>query len=593
MPRDPTLALPHPITAAPLLRGPTDTLVYAGVARPRPFLLTARGCRGRGTETQGVETVELGGRLLLRTLGIVGTTCGNVLLAPAQARRELLARAGAVLETLLVSPDGLLAQWARPAATPLESIQLTLRLPGSTWNADGPLLRADATDGVRLLQLLPSPSWSVEEERGQLIVTALVADREGEGVRLLATADADASGAGTRLRRLTTARAAQAEADLVALRTRRLAIHTGILEIDDSLAWAQARLDAVEGAEGGLVHDIAHGEPFPCDPESRRGWTALGSLASGSRVRPDLATAAPLGILALARAAAWRGERLDGDVRAAIASGKGWTQTSPAPATAYRAALLASADAMEPWEGKPYAEDLRGRADAVAASVARVSGGRRLPTLGHPRPPASDPIAALLAAALELPGRAAWNPPAEDPPPGILRALTAWACLNDGPFERGFALFRQHLGDGFAQGVGLWSERAHIHDPAAAALVPLVLVQGLLGTRIDAYFGRLRLAPRLPPHWSKFAVEGLTIGDATVRMSYEMIGGRHRFRFVQGRGGVPVMLIFEPILAVPPSAQVWVDGTPTNLVLRPVRDRMQASVQLPLECEREVSVGVR
>jgi hypothetical protein len=120
-----------------------------------------------------------------------------------------------------------------------------------------------------------------------------------------------------------------------------------------------------------------------------------------------------------------------------------------------------------------------------------------------------------------------------------------------------------------------------------------VLVQGLLGTRIDAYFGRLRLAPRLPPHWSKFAVEGLTIGDATVRMSYEMTGGRHRFRFVQGRGGVPVMLIFEPILAVPPGAQVWVDGTPANLVLRPVRDRMQASVQLPLECEREVSVGVR
>ena len=87
-------------------------------------------------------------------------------------------------------------------------------------------------------------------------------------------------------------------------------------------------------------------------------------------------------------------------------------------------------------------------------------------------------------------------------------------------------------------------------------------------------------------------MEGLTIGNATVRMCYELAGGRHRFRFAQESGGVPVMLIFEPILAVPPSAQVWVDGTPADLVLRPAGDRMQASVQLPLAREREVAVGV-
>ncbi|HCR04136.1 MAG TPA: hypothetical protein DIU18_02985, partial [Gemmatimonadetes bacterium] len=123
MPHDPTLVLPHPITDAPPLKGPTDTLVYAGVARPQPFLLAVLSCSAGGTETHGVKTVELGERLLLGTLGVVGTTCGNVLLAPAQARRELLAHTGSLLETLLVSPDGLLAQWARPAATPLGSIQ--------------------------------------------------------------------------------------------------------------------------------------------------------------------------------------------------------------------------------------------------------------------------------------------------------------------------------------------------------------------------------------------------------------------------------------------------------------------------------------
>jgi hypothetical protein len=530
---------------------------------------------------------------LLETLSVTGATCGNVLLAPAQARRELLTHAGSLLETLLVDADGLLAQWTRPAALPPEEIQITFRLRGATWHIDGGLLRADAADGVRLLQFIPTPSWSVQEERGGLIVTAAIAECGEAGIRMLATADAAMSGAETRLHRLTNARAIRAEANLVALRTRRLAIKTGVLEIDDSLAWAQARLDAVAGGEGGLVHELAHGEPFPLDPESRRGWTALGSLASGGRVHPDLDTTAPLGMLALARSAEWRGERLNGDMRAVLASGEEWTQTSAALTTAYRAALLASADAVEPWEGKASAEALRVRANALAAPVERVSVGRRLPTLGAAHSAPSDPIAAVLAAALELPGRATWLPPAEDPPPGILRALTAWACLNDGPFERGFDLFRQHLGDGFTHGVGLWSERGLFHDPAAAALVPLVLVQGLLGARIEAYFGRLRLAPRLPEHWSRFTVAGLAIGDATVRMSYELVGGRHRFRFKQERGGVPIMLIFEPILAVPTDAQVWVDGTPADLVLRPAGDRMQASVQLPLEREREVAIGVR
>ena len=590
MPQDPSLALPRPLTAAPPFTGPTDTLVHAGAALPRPFLLGAHGCSARGTETRGIEAVELGGRLLLETLRPEGTTCGNVLLAPAQARRELLAHAGSLLETLLVSADGFLAQWSRPAAVP-EEFNLTLRLPGTTWRTHGQLLRADAADGVRILQLDPAPTWSVREESGQLIVTAVVAGGDWECVRLLATADADADGAQAHLCRLTEARTTQAEADLVALRTRRLAVRTGVVKIDDGLAWALARLDAVVSGQGDLVHELAHGELLPLDPDSRRAWTALGLLASGGRMPPGLATTAPLGLLALARAAEWRGERLGEEVGAALTSREGWTQTNPARTMAYRAALLASADAVEPWKGRANAEDLRARAAALSAPVAQGSVGRRLPTLGASPSPASDPPAELLAAALELPGRAAWIPPADDPPPGILRALTSWACLNDGPFERGFALFRQHLEDGFAHGAGLWPERGRFHDPAAAALVPLVLVQGLLGARSEAFFGRLRLAPRLPPHWNRFAVGGLTAGDATVRMTYELAGGRHSFRFTQERGSLPVMLIFEPILAVPSTAQVWVDGTPADLELRPAGNRMQVSLQLPLEHEREFSVG--
>ena len=591
MPQDSTLALPRPLEAAPALTGPTDTLVYAAAARPRPFLLATRGCSARGTETRGVEVVELGGRILIGGLGVAGTNCGNVLLAPAQARRELLAPAGTLLETLLVSKNGFIAQWTRPAALTQE-IRLTFHLPGTTWKADGPLLRADASDGVRLLQLDPSPSWAVAEEGGQLNVTAVVEGREGESLRLLATADADAERARESLYRLAKASQTQAEAALVALRARRLAIHTGVVEIDDALAWALARLDAAEGREGGLVHELAHGEQFPLDPESRRAWTALGSLASGTGNRPTLAADGPLSLLALARSAEWRGERPAEDMLSSLASSEGWTHTSPALTTAYRAALLSAADAGEPWGSEPSAEDLRARAaELITPSAQDGPAGRRLPTIGSPRSPASDPTASLLAAALELPGGVAWVPPPDDPPPGILRALTSWACLNEGPFERGFSLFRRYLGDGFANGVGLWSDRSRFHDPAAAALIPLVLVKGLLGARIEGYFGRLRLAPRLPPHWTRFAVAGLDIGDATVRMSYELADGRHCFRFKQERGSVPIMLIFEPILAVPPNTRTWVDGTPAHLTLRPVGGRMQASLQLPLDRDREVAVA--
>src|SRR4051812_37992086 len=111
MPHDPTLDLPDPVPAVPELRGPGDTLVHAGAARPRPFLLLTRGCSARGVETRAVETVEMEGRFLLGRLGIAGASCGNVLLAPAQARRELITRVGTLLETLLVTPEGLIAQW--------------------------------------------------------------------------------------------------------------------------------------------------------------------------------------------------------------------------------------------------------------------------------------------------------------------------------------------------------------------------------------------------------------------------------------------------------------------------------------------------
>src|SRR5689334_4946812 len=98
MPHDPSLELPGTLPPLADLPGPGDTLVHAGAARPRPFMLVSRASSARGVETRGVETVELDGRFLLGGLGVAGASCGNVLLAPAQSRRELVTRAGVLQE---------------------------------------------------------------------------------------------------------------------------------------------------------------------------------------------------------------------------------------------------------------------------------------------------------------------------------------------------------------------------------------------------------------------------------------------------------------------------------------------------------------
>ena len=591
---DPSLALPAtPYPLAPL-PGPGDTLAYAGAARPRPFLLATGGCSLRGTETRGVDAAEHAGRLLLAGLAVRGAACGNVLLAPAQARRELLTASGSVVETLLVSAHGVLAEWLGSGPGRGTS-ELVLVLPGISARAEGAFLRVDGADGVRLLQLTPAPEWRLEA-RGREGVLRAVAALSGPGAaRLALTSGQDLARAEDALRHLTLMHPARAHAHLTELRARRLATRTGVPELDDGLAWAVARLEAALPPGGDRVHDLAAGEPFPLDPEARRGWTALGAVAAGAPVHslPDVGS--PLGVLARARLALRAGHRVrTADFSALVA------RTDPRPAdaarrTALRAALLEGADALEPWEGRAAADELRARAGTLTAAPAPLTGGAvRLPTVGAP-PRLEDAAAAALAAALELPGRGPYRAPDADPPRGVLRALSAWACLNEGQVERGFALYRTHLAEGLAHGAGLWPEGARVHDPAAAALVPLVLVHGLLGARADGHYGRLRLAPRLPGHWTRFEVGGLVVGDAMVRMVYAREAGRHRFRFVQESGAVPVMLVFEPLLSLAPTAPVRVDGEPAALDLRPgppeVGGRVRAAVQLPLDRTRELLFG--
>jgi hypothetical protein len=179
-------------------------------------------------------------------------------------------------------------------------------------------------------------------------------------------------------------------------------------------------------------------------------------------------------------------------------------------------------------------------------------------------------------------------------------ALGAWAHLAAGDAERGYALFREHLALGFRHGTGVWPERlpAEAGSPpagcldhaAAAAMVPAILLFGLLGARGDAPVGRLRLAPRFPASWPSFRVAGIRLGDGEVELDYERDRDRHTFRARQPRGRVPFMLVLEPEVPARRLAKVEIDGKEAVLDHFQRGGRVGARVQLPLDRERNVTL---
>ena len=118
---------------------------------------------------------------------------------------------------------------------------------------------------------------------------------------------------------------------------------------------------------------------------------------------------------------------------------------------------------------------------------------------------------------------------------------------------------------------------------------PATLLFGLLGARADAFFGRLRLAPRLPDAWRRASVGGIRMGEARVRLAYHVQGGRHTFRLEPTGGRVPVNLVFEPLLPVRDLGGAWVDGSRADVDRFRRGDRVGARLQIPLDAPREVA----
>ncbi len=622
------LHLPHSLPAPGPLQGPGDTLAHAGAARARPFALATPRVHVVGGEMEGVRSVTVDDFPLLMDLSSDAGACASVVLTPVEVRRELVGARGSILETVLPGDRvaGLIAEWRASSGGALE---LTLRWSAAVrgsmggwadddpegWQCEGSLLGvrrriSPRAHGHVLFHLTPAPSaWTVVPEEGRLRVEARVQAPPGGHVTLLTGVGHEPEDAAATLTALRAAPAVERrmERALAELRTGGLALVSGVREVDDGVAWAAARVGGALGSSGarlGSGPPDGPPRPFPFDAGSEAAWTGLGALASG---RPDVALAAlprslenPLAALLLGRWVAWTGrvevlgEWRNEALQAAAALDP--EALDPERRTVWRAALDTWMEAAECIGNPAWAAPLQERRDALgdgtggpARAAAAAPGGLRLPTVGSVRPGGATLLAALVGE--PAPGYA---PLANDPEGALERGLHAWAAYQAGRAGDGFRLLRRHLAAGFEDVPGAWRRApgsSRFDDTAAAAVTAAAVLFGMLGARADAFYGRLRLAPHLPSHWTRLNVTGIRVGDAAVELRWAREGERHTFRLRQVAGSVPLNLVFEPEVPLSGAVDVSVDGALARVGTKPTEGGTTVRLQLPLDADREVAVA--
>jgi hypothetical protein len=612
------------------LDGPRGFLARASPADGKLFSLTGRRGTAWGTGLRGIEELRVADWIVRDLLTGLGPA-SNVLVDPASVRRELVAKDGTALETLLLAqrvPVAIL-QWSRPVgrsdALELElSCTLTCDLPGElTPDASGDRLTVTlrpthSVTGSRTAIIFARPTperWEVRREGSALVVRVHLRVTSDAALSvMLAAADSPTEHAAN-VRVMSNPRTEEVRVDqsMATSRAERLALHTGVAELDEGLEWAKARLRGAVAEEtngrrmrrGGAgcapaPEWSASSPTSPFTPEAEACWIALGALASGEPEPAEVVLEGDITsayhILLAARYVAWTGSeqrlfehagRLDAGVASGAAHG--------APDAAIRIALRELADAWESVGDRKRAADIRAH---VPSADARTH-GRRLPLLGEA---SEDPREEdLVEAMLTNEARTSFRAPGWEPGGGLERGLRAWALLRSGDPELGYSLLREHLASGFRGGFGMWSEAADVEpngvEPAAcadhtasAALVPCALLFGLLGAVADAPLARMRLAPRLPAAWKSFEVTGIRAGDASLSLRYERENQRHTFRIRQDDGRIPIMLVFEPEVPAARIDDALVDGPAADLTRTSRRGRSGVRVQLPLASERVITL---
>lgn len=428
-----------------------------------------------------------------------------------------------------------------------------------------------------------------------------------------------------------------------------LRVVSGVTELDEGMGWIRARLRdrlrrPVGGGEDRLHPPIAPhistlntaGPAAAAPSTAATPWLVRGALATGDW---EVARAALLALppsagmlVAWSRWVGWTGQgALLLANRPAIASGLEILSDCP-PFTAERIRKMV-ADAAEAAGDVEWAETLRAlpslqdeqadaedvpageEADATDPAPPSSATSRKLtlPVLGGGPPPATAssadgpstpesptdlttpaggsklPSAADLALAAELalplpvssaPTVPTDAPPSDDLTAAAIQSLRAWS-LGGGDSAY----------PGFRSALGRWGENAP-GDESSAGAIAACLMEGMLGARPDAAFGRLRLAPCFPSSWTRLQIDGITVEKMRLGMMYRREGDRHSFVFTPEAGSVPGMLIFEPRLSGESLREVRIDGQVAEVGSERVGDRVQIQVQLPADAERRIEIDL-
>lgn len=604
---DPSLAPAHHPAPPGALGGAEPPVVRPGVASSNLFLVEGERLAVTGRERTGEHTVWLGGEAVVANLATSAGPGMTLVAAPSSLRRELAGAGATLMETTLVASALPLAavQWSPPQGgrspdTLVVGFSVLPRRRDVRYHVHETGLRASADEAPQLtvdVRLHPPPGdWSVMEgPDGGLGVRADVA-RGGKPVTLVVAAAAPAEleravAAGAHLG----AHEIRAAADADPGNRDTLTLESGVPDLDHGVVWAAGRV-----RRGLLRHAPSPGEDVF--------WAGLGALAAGddeaafravealTSLGPDSVAWALGGAVEAEALAILLGSRitllsgnagLARDLSASLTPSALEERRRESDRTGWALwslALTTLADALRHAAPEPEVQHLRRLAEQPPGR-----GGVTLPMVGGPSAPVpsgANVLAALLSGQGlhpdALPATAARTP------------LGCWASWVGGDPDEAYTGWRGLLGAGLvgsAYGRGLWDDvTSPPGAPAQAGLLLAGLAHGLLGLSPDAPSGRIRMAPRLPGHLTRFQVREIRVGEAHFTFRYQRDGDTHSLSFTPTRGRVPPMLVLEPSLPIAATAGIRVDGEPAELDTTPEAGRTRVRIQIPLDGPRTLEV---
>ncbi len=584
--------------AIPLLDPTVPGLHDARPAGVFPFLLEGETVWVHGTASRPGLHVGHGTRRLATIRGDGEGTAANLVHYPGMSRRDFASPRGGIVETVLATPTLPLAvvQWDGGAGGGPEVVEVVLHDADGARTTDAHGVTVDAfgkvdgtvstkvPDSVGMELSLAPAAARVELDAVDGAVCARFTPEPGEHVTLLVGLRIGGKAAPLGAARHARSHAVRATSEP----PDGLRLRTGVSEVDDAVAWLRVRLAGEArrlGSESSQESALSVGLAA----------TAVGDRDVSAAVLASMVEGTAHHALVAARHAA-----VFGETSAARTCARRWVDPSAPPIPSSSLVALAAtelADALH-LSGDPATV-----AGLRALSTRRLAGG---PSEGGGSLPTSGPSLPMAGRSLPIAGRplpmagASGSPkrgvdPSGDPTAADTTRLERLLAGDLDPAVRdpdaAWVGWRNQLVDGSGRVVTLWNDDPPWIAEAPSLAVDLLttLASGILGIRADSAAGRIRLAPRLPVHLTRFEAMGITLGSSAIALRYEATRGGVRFEIEPTVASVPPLLVFEPLVSGNVT-EVRVDGVPAELDVESVGRRTKVPVQLPLDATRVVEL---